>query len=181
MIMILLKDMKAISSSNLTTYALVIADLLDEVLRNYADAIVTDIDLTNMSNLVLLDNKEESLMTSVSSESSLSNVNYTKFFSKDNPIFNYADYETTKALVAEIKNIFQKYLKSSGVDTKQSAIIEVISKLEKDLKKLGDIINKKDSPAEIMELVHIQIHPSLQTGFELQTNKNMIRQMDMNG
>src|SRR5215210_2206095 len=47
---------KATGSSNSTTYALVVADLLDEVLRNYAEAIVVDIDLTNMSNLALLDN-----------------------------------------------------------------------------------------------------------------------------
>src|SRR5215211_2324608 len=46
---------KEVSSSNSTTYALVVADLLDEVLREYAEAIVVDIDLTNMSNLVLLD------------------------------------------------------------------------------------------------------------------------------
>ena len=49
---------KAIGSTNSTTYALVVADLLDEVLREYEDAIVTDIDLTNMYNLILLDNKK---------------------------------------------------------------------------------------------------------------------------
>src|SRR5687767_9583636 len=96
---------QATGSSNATTYALVVADLLDEVLRNYAEAIVTDIDLTNMSNLVLLDNKE-SLMTSyVASEDDSSDVNYTKFFSKNNPIFNYADYETANALVVEVKDV----------------------------------------------------------------------------
>ncbi|MGE5634862.1 MAG: hypothetical protein ACM3VV_06480 [Deltaproteobacteria bacterium] len=68
---------KAIGSSNSTTYALVVADLLDEVLREYPDAIVTEIDLTNMSNLMLLDNKE-SLTTSVGSNDS-SNINYTLF------------------------------------------------------------------------------------------------------
>ena len=51
---------KAIGSTNSTTYALVVADLLDEILREYADAIVTDIGLTNMSNLILLDNKKKS-------------------------------------------------------------------------------------------------------------------------
>src|SRR5215213_1160996 len=47
---------KALGSSNSTTHALVVADLLDEVLREYAEATVVDIDLTNMSNLSLLDN-----------------------------------------------------------------------------------------------------------------------------
>ena len=169
---------KAIGSSNSTTYALVVADLLDEVLRNYADAIVTDIDLTNMSNLMLLDNKENRT-TSISSENDSSNVNYTKFFSKNNPIFNYADYETAKALVVEIKDIFEKYLKSSSNAIKQS--VDVISKLEKDLEKLKDVINNNGSPAVLMELVHLQIHPSLQTGFGLQTKMNMGGQMDTPG
>jgi hypothetical protein len=30
-----------------------------------------------------------------------------------------------------------------------------------------------------MQLVHLQIHPSLQTGFGLQTNMDMDGQMDM--
>src|SRR5215212_7547120 len=64
---------KSLGSSNSTTYALVVADLLDEVLRNYADAIVIDIDLTNMSNLVLLDNKESLTDSSVTSENDSSN------------------------------------------------------------------------------------------------------------
>src|SRR5215203_1283443 len=59
---------QALDSTNSITYALVVADLLDEVLRNYADAIVSEIDLTNMSNLVLLDNKESLTDSSVSSE-----------------------------------------------------------------------------------------------------------------
>jgi hypothetical protein len=168
---------KSISSSNSTTFALVVADLLDEVLRKYADAIVTDIDLTNMSNLAFVDNKES--LNSVSAKNDSSNVNYTKFFSQDNLIFNYADYETAKALIVEIKDIFENHLKSYDSTTKQS--IDIISKLEKELGKLEYIINNNDSPTEIMELVHLQIHPSLQTGFGLQTNKNMIGQMDMNG
>ena len=45
---------EVINSSSLTTYAVVVADLLDATLREYANSIVTDIDLTNMSNLVLL-------------------------------------------------------------------------------------------------------------------------------
>jgi hypothetical protein len=125
---------------------------------------------------MLLDNKENRT-TSISPENDSSNVNYTKLFSKNNPIFNYADYETTKALVVEIKDIFEKHLKSSSNAIKMS--IDIISKLEKDLEKLKDVIINNGSPAVLMELVHLQIHPSLQTGFGLQTKMNMSGQMDM--
>jgi hypothetical protein len=170
---------KEIGSSNSTTYAIVVADLLDEALRGYADAIAADIDLTNMSNLVLLDN-EKFLLSSTSSENNPDHVNYTKFFSNNNPIFNYANYETAKALVVEIKNIFENQLKSS-FNTANSESTDIILKLEKDLDKLSNLINNNDSPAEVMELVHLQIHPSLQTGFGLQTKMNMDGQMNMDG
>ena len=86
-----------------------------------------------------------------------------------------------KALLVEIKDIFQKYLKpsNSNVTNQSAATTDDISKLEKDLGKLVDLINNNSAPAEIMELVHLQIHPSLQTGFGLQTKMDMDGQMDM--
>ena len=182
---------KEVSSSNSTTYALVVADLLDEVLREYADAVVIDTDLTNMSNLVLIDElknlTKESDSTTVSSNSSAkeeeegSESEYSKLLSTNNSIFNYANYETAKALLVEIKDIFENHLKSpSNNATSQS--VNAILKLEKDLEKLSNLINNNDgSPAEVMEMVHLQVHPSLQKGFGLQTKMNMNGQMNMNG
>ena len=180
---------KEISSSNSTTYALVVADLLDQVLRGYADALVIDTDLTNMSNLVLLDElknqTKQSKLTNISSNSSDNEGSvseHSKLLSTNNSIFNYADYETAKALLVEIKNIFENHLKSSSNnDNATSQSIIPISKLEKDLEKLTNIIHHNNSsPAEVMELVHLQIHPSLQKGFGLQTKMNMNGQMNMN-
>ena len=173
---------KEISSSNSTTYALVVADLLDEVLREYAEAVVVDIDLTNMSNLALLDNMKNLTSQAASSENDSIPLNYTKFFSNNNPIFNHANYETAKALLVEIKDIFENHLKSSSDNAISSQSVNTISKLEKDLEKLSNLINNNNngSPAEVMELVHLQIHPSLQTAFGLQTKMNMDGQMNMN-
>ena len=184
---------KEVSSSNSTTYALVVADLLDEVLRGYADALVIDTDLTNMSNLVLLDElknlskQSNSNSTNLFSNSSDNNTEGTKseeskLLSTNNSRFNYADYETAKALLVEIKDIFQNHLKSSSSNNAiGSQSVNDISKLEKDLKKLSNLINNNNgSPAEVMELVHLQIHPSLQTAFGLQTKMNMDGQMNMN-
>ena len=182
---------KEVSSSNSTTYALVVADLLDEVLRGYADALVIDTDLTNMSNLVLIDElknlskQSNSNSTNFSSNSSDNNTEGTKseqskLLSTNNSIFNYADYETAKALLVEIKDIFENHLKSSSNNAIGSQSVNDISKLEKDLEKLSNLINNNNgSPAEVMELVHLQIHPSLQTAFGLQTKMNMDGQMNM--
>jgi hypothetical protein len=157
---------EVINSSSLTTYALVVADLLDATLREYANAIVTDIDLTNMSNLVLL-NDAKNLSISASSEDYSNNSNITKFFSNDNPVFNYANYETSKALGIEIKDIFENHLIPPSNYIGESR--DIILKLEKDIEKFSNLINDSGSPAELMELVHLQIHPLLQEGYGLQT------------
>jgi len=178
---------KEVSSSNSTTYALVVADLLDEVLRGYADALAIDTDLTNMSNLVLVDElknlAKQSNSTNISSNSSDDNEGtrseQSKLVSTNNSIFNYADYETAKALLVEIKDIFENHLKSVSDNATNSQSVNAISKLEKDLEKLSNLINNNGSPAEVMELVHLQIHPSLQAGFGLQTKMNMDGQMNM--
>ena len=47
---------------------------------------------------------------------------YTKFISTNNSIFNYADYETAKALLVEIKNIFENHLKSSSNNATSQSI-----------------------------------------------------------
>jgi hypothetical protein len=156
----------------------VVADLLDATLREYANAIVTDIDLTNMSNLVLL-NDAKNLSISTSSEDSSNNSNITKFFSNDNPVFNYANYETAKALGIEIKELFRNHLipPSNYIDQSRDLIL----KLEKDFEKFSNLINDTRSPAELMELVHLQIHPLLQEGYGLQTTNMYMNdgQMDM--
>jgi hypothetical protein len=168
---------EVMNSSSLTTYALVVADLIDETLRKYANAIVTDIDLTNMSNLVLLDDAKNITIYS-SSRNQSSNTNYTKFFSNNNPILNYANYETAMALGVEINNIFEKHLIPPSNYIDQSR--DIILKLDKNFEKLSDLIINNGSPAELMELVHLEIHPLLQEGYGLQTKIDInSEKMDM--
>jgi len=169
---------EVINSSSLTTYALVVADLIDTILSEYANAIVTDIDLTNMSNLLLLDDAESLSTFTSSRDHSSSNSNNSKFFSKNNPIINYANYETAKALGIEINDLFENHLipPSNYIDQSRG----IISDLEKNIDKLTNLIDNNGSPAELMELVHLQIHPLLEEGYGLQTKTDMNdRQMNM--
>ena len=54
--------------------------------------------------------------------------------------------------------------------------LQCYSNIGKGFSKTSGIINNNDgSPAEVMELVHLQIHPFLQKGFGLQTKMNMNR------
>jgi len=177
-----------LSKSNLTSNALVVVTLIDEVLRNYADSIDLNFDLTNMSNLLYIipttnsnnnnnsnnesiDKLESSFFANVFNNSENSTVNVNKNDSK-NPLFltnhtimNYAKYETAKILAMKINTLFQLYLKSFiGLDKNK---LNDVRKLEDDFYKFYSLIDENSSPAEIMKKVHIDIQPTMQKVYNL--------------
>jgi hypothetical protein len=174
-----------ISKSNLTSNALVVVTLVDEVLRNYADSIDLNFDLTNMSNLLYiipttnsnnnldLDKLENSYFVDMYNNSENNNAasdennNTTPLF-LNHQIVDYAYHETAKSLAMKINTLFQLYLKSFiGLDKTK---LEDITKLEDDFNEFYSMVNKNSSPAEIMKKVHIDIQPTMQKLYNLKTN-----------
>ena len=172
---------KEISSKNSTIHSLVTADLIDQILREYASAIILDVDLTNMSNLGVLDNFNKSINSNIPINYSSPNYKqYQKLISTNNTIFNYDNYETALALTMEVKNIFN-YLKSTdsvSVESKTDSLL--LDKLEKDIDNLHSILLNTGSAGDLMRLVHLTIHPELQDVFNLKTRMNMNMNMNMN-
>ena len=175
-----------ITKANSTAHALVVVTLVDNVLRNYADSIDLNFDLTNMSNLLYvvpttnsnnnkldLDELERSYFVDILNNSdNISGVNTYKnnnsLFLANQPIINYADYETAKLLAMKISTSFQLYLKSFiGLDKTK---LDDITKLEDDFYEFYSMINEKSSPADIMKKVHIDIQPTMQKVYNLKTN-----------
>ena len=175
-----------ITKANSTAHALVVVTLVDDVLRNYADSIDLNFDLTNMSNLLFilpttnsnnnkldLDELERSYFIDILNNSENNSVNTDK--NNNNPLFianqsiiNYADYETAKLLAMKISTSFQLYLKSFiGLDKTK---LNDITKLEDDFYEFYSMINEKSSPADIMKKVHIDIQPTMQKVYNLKTN-----------
>ena len=175
-----------ITKANSTAHALVVVTLVDDVLRNYADSIDLNFDLTNMSNLLFilpttnsnnnkldLDELERSYFIDILNNSENNSVNTDK--NNNNPLFianqsiiNYADYETAKLLAMKISTSFQLYLKSFiGLDKTK---LDDITKLEDDFYEFYSMINEKSSPADIMKKVHIDIQPTMQKVYNLKTN-----------
>lgn len=175
-----------ITKANSTAHALVVVTLVDDVLRNYADSIDLNFDLTNMSNLLFilpttnsnnnkldLDELERSYFIDILNNSENNSVNTDK--NNNNPLFianqsiiNYADYETAKLLAMKISTLFQLYLKSFiGLDKTK---LNDITKLEDDFYEFYSMINEKSSPADIMKKVHIDIQPTMQKVYNLKTN-----------
>ena len=177
-----------LSKANITSNALVVVTLVDEVLRSYADSIDLNFDLTNMSNLLYIiptnsnnndasnqsiDKLESSFFTNVFNSSENSNVNVNNndgknaLFLTNHTIMNYAKHETAKTLAMKINTLFQLYLKSFiGLDKTK---LNDVRKLEDDFYKLYSMIDKNSSPAEIMKKVHIDIQPTMQKVYNLKT------------
>ena len=174
---------KESTNSNITSKALVVVTLVDEVLRNYADAIDLNFDLTNMSNLLYIipptattkinskntpnvDQLENSYFVDISDKSE--NKNNNTLFLDNHNIINYADYETAKSLALKINTLFQLYLKSFiGLDRTK---LNDVTKLEDNFNEFYSMINNNASPAEIMQKVHIDIQPTMQKLYNLKTN-----------
>ena len=173
-----------LSKANITSNALVVVTLVDEVLRNYADSIDLNFDLTNMSNLLYIiptkstnnitnnesiDKLESSFFVDALNNLENSNVNSNDgknpLFVSNHTIMNYAKHETAKTIAMKINTLFQLYLKSFiGMDKTK---LNDVSKLEDDFYKLYSMIDKNSSPAEIMKKVHIDIQPTMQKVYNL--------------
>ena len=173
------------SNSNITSKALVVVSIVDEVLRNYADSIDLNFDLTNMSNLLYIipskiDSNYKPNLDKLENSYFIDNMNKQKdnkvktyessnnLFLDNHNIINYANYETAKSLAMKINTLFQLYLKAFiGMDKTN---LKDITKLEDDFYEFYTMIDENSSPAEIMKKVHIDIQPTMQKLYNLKTN-----------
>jgi hypothetical protein len=156
-----------LNNTNSTVQALTFANVVDEILRNYGNALEVNYDLTNMSNLVMSNVSHSATMmmddnmknSSIIREKSGNNMTH-------NIIVNLADYQTAQALSDKSQRIFNKDLKPITAAT--SNVTTFIVKLENGLTQLRDAVNNNAAPMDVMMIVHTQIHPNLQKAYNLQ-------------
>jgi hypothetical protein len=156
-----------LNNTNSTVQALTFANVVDEILRNYGNALEVNYDLTNMSNLVMSNVSHSATMmmddnmknSSIIREKSGNNMT-------NNTIVNLADYQTAQALSDKAQRIFNKELKPVAAAT--SNVTTFIVKLENGLIQLRDAVNNNAAPMDVMMIVHTQIHPNLQKAYNLQ-------------
>jgi hypothetical protein len=157
-----------LNNINSTVQALILANVVDEILRNYGDALEVDYDLTNMSNLIM-SNVSLSTNTMMMMADSIKNSSIIKEksnYTTNNIIVNLADYQTAQALSDKARQIFNKDLKPLAAST--SNVTTFIIKLENGLIQLRDAVNNNAAPMDMMMIVHTQIHPNMQKAYNLQ-------------
>ena len=140
---------------NSTTLALVVANLVDEILRNYGSAYGITYDLTNMSNMV---------MPMMLNDNDSSSSGHSSTVGKNNAVLvNIYNYQTAQVLSNVVNRLFNDKL-SAQAPVNEKVTIE---NLEQSIKDLKYAIDNKVRAEDLMEIVHMKIHPMLQSAYDL--------------
>ena len=140
---------------NSTTLALVVANLVDEILRNYGSAYDITYDLTNMSNMMMA-------MTLNNNDSSSSG--HSSMSEKNNAVLvNIYNYQTAQVLSNVVNRLFNDKLSAQAPVNEKVTI----DNLEQSIKDLKYAIDNKIRAEYLMEIVHMKIHPMLQSAYDL--------------
>jgi hypothetical protein len=172
---------------NSTTLALVVANIVDDILRKYGSAFSVGYDMTNMSNMMNMDmmmmtqkmddNTSHSMdmMTTTNdtnNDSSMLGGNSNSSMSMENDfvLVDTNDYETAKSLSSNIKDQFNTQLRPRSLVNETTNL----DRLDNSLEKLEEAVSAKVSPEAVMEIVHVQIHPMLQRIYDLELQQNAV-------
>ncbi len=174
---------------NSTTFALVVANIVDEILRKYASAFDIGYDLTNMSNMgTMMMNMRPMMAMPIGNNSSSpsmsmamsSDTNHSNTFrqdlnssavTEDNLVLiEKYDYETAQVLSDNVDKEFNSQLRPRS-PVNETANLDI---LEKGLQELKQAVNRKATPEDLMNIVHIQIHPRLQSIYDLRLVRSVV-------
>ncbi len=165
-------------NDNTKLHSLRVAELVDMVLRNYGNAYAVSFDMTNMSNMAMMDgNSTMSMSRSMTDDNnndpridrmddmhSSAMIKGGNNMSKNHSPINVAEYQSAQALSAKALEVFNNELKPMTPDNDSTV---PISNLENGLIQLNHSVRDKASPMDIMMVVHTQIHPSLLEAFSI--------------
>ena len=161
--------------NNSTNQALVLSNIGNEIFYSYGQALgfpyeklVNMVATMNMSamgggsNSMNMHGKE---MMQNMNDMNGNNNKMPNMSSKVN-ILNESDYQNAKAYVKQAQEIVSKYLKSP-VSLNKNSSTGIPSQLNKILSQLETTIDSKGSFGNVMNLIHIQLHPTLISNYGL--------------
>ncbi|MDF0682527.1 MAG: hypothetical protein P0116_16335 [Candidatus Nitrosocosmicus sp.] len=137
-------------------------EVVDNILRNYGDAYDVNFDMTDMAYMTLANNSHNMDMNNKGGKDTKNGIENSSFE-------NAADYQTAEGLSSKLLEIFQEKLKPMMTNKESSSYSKT---LENGIIELINSIKNKDSPTDIMMIVHTKIHPSLVSAFNLQIVSN---------
>ena len=146
---------------NSTTLALVVANLVDEILRNYGSAYGITYDLTNMSNMMLANMSNNNV---AGNDTLLSDAEPAGILENNNPaLVNIFNYQTAQALSNNVNRLYSDRLSVQGPVSEKVTV----GNSEQSIRDLKYAIDNKARAEVLMEIVHMKIHPMLQSVYDL--------------
>jgi len=178
------------TDQNTKLQALAFANVIDGLLINYGKAYDVGFDMTNMSNMVMAansNNPDSMVMSNPMSgnNSSMSKMNMPSMNASSNTmtltnnvsemnmgytLANISDYQSAQGLAKKALEVFNTKLKLAIPDDDKNATA-FVTKLGTGVTHLNESIATKDSPLNVMMIVHTQVHPNLLEAFNLQLRK----------
>jgi hypothetical protein len=155
---------------NSTTLAIVVANLVDEILRKYGSAYGITYDLTNMSNMMMAITSNDNSSSHIDMRNDAGNTTissyggHTSMPEKNNAVLvNVYNYQTAQVLSNVVNKLFNDKL-SAQASVNEKVTIDNLEQSIKDLKYSIDNMLRAEA---LMEIVHMRIHPVLQSVYDL--------------
>jgi len=172
---------------NSTVNALLLANIVDEVLRYYGEAYgILPNKMLNMSYMTAAEgmkgmnddynshgkndlSEKRMVLQHGNMNSNIDNNNqlYYSQLRNASDILDMAKYYTAKEYAKDAIKIF--YIKFKPFETNSNRYI--LNKLENSLVELKSAVDSKAHPAQVMMIAHSKVHPSLQIAFDLKVKK----------
>jgi hypothetical protein len=157
--------------NNSTNQALVLANMGNRIFYSYGSAIgfpqaklanmVATMNMSAMSDGNMNIPRKSMVQNSNSMNNMNSNSGKMPMISNIVNIQNKSQYQNAQAYVKQAQEIVAKYLKSPVVSAARNTNADIQSQLNKILPQLEMTIDNKGSFNTVMNLVHMQLHPTL--------------------
>jgi hypothetical protein len=153
---------------NNTVIALVVANLADEVLRNYGHAfgVPSNIMLSmNFSNIINSQNESNDTSNANSQDNHTMHQENSSSAAAVATMIDMPSYISTLELSDRMIQLYSNEL--NGTSSESAYINKANSDLGSAVYGLKKAVESRESPYKIMEIVHGKVHPNLQLAFNL--------------
>jgi hypothetical protein len=152
--------------NNSTTQALVLANLGNEIYFSYGRALgESPAIMSNMAGMAMSGKGSSMNMNMNAKGNARMSSDMPAMVSSKTIIKNVTEYQTAQALAAKALEIFNKNSKPISATSK---VTTANAQVGKDLSQLKTAIDNKAPFMNIMNLVHVHLHPTLITAYNLQ-------------
>ena len=157
---------------NITTKALVAANLADESLKEYGLSL--GLDVTQASSLPNMTMNMGNTMKMGDNMTVPSGITGQALNLASKQVMNQSNFESSAMIAKSLKILFLRSLKNATLD-KSTGLMQIpmemktesLKNLEQGIDSLTSALNKKAPLLEVFSIVHGQIHPNLFLAYDL--------------